>query len=274
VLFINIDLSQIEGLVDIQEGVDRIADTAAESLAGMVHARVTELANEKLHTRREMFIEGLKSTRVSEGLYIISLDAKVRWIDDGQPAHSMLDKLLNGPKAKTDNEGNKYAIVPFNHGPRNGPDSTPVTPAAGDLISTVKKAMQKANIPFGKIEMDAAGKPKLGKLHSFSINNKPKKVANSPGQGKGPIGSVRQGPTGIPLLQGINVYQSKRDDGSIKRSVMTFRVATEKHGSQSRWEHPGNAALNMMEDAAKWALETWEKEMSPAILNKILMEIG
>jgi len=272
VLFVNIDVSALVELLDIQRALNSVAQGSARDLAMMIKTKATELAAQKLKTRRQLFVDGLKMAKVTEDVWVVSLDAKVRWIDDGQPRHNMLDNLLKSKKAKRAADGSRYLVVPFDHGPGKGPAAT--TPAQQDLISTIKAEMKERGIPFGKIETDAAGQARLGKLHSFDITKAPIKSIQGPGQGKGPVGSVKQGPTGIPLLQGVTVYQNKDAKGRVKKQIVTYRIASSKHEGQGRWEHPGNNAINIMEDATKWAMQEWEKEIAPALLNKVMIELG
>lgn len=258
--------------MNVKDAIKSATDGAARDLAAMTQGKIAELAAQKLHSRREMFVQGLKTVQVSDDLWIVSLDARVRWIDDGQPAHNMLDALLASPKAKRAKDGSKYVVIPFGHGPGAGKTST--TSAQQDLISTVKKEMKARGIPFGKIEVDSQGQAKMGKLHSFDITKAPVKSIDGPGQGHGPKGHVKQGPTGIPFLQGVQVYQNKDAKGKPRRQILTFRVASSKHRDQSRWEHPGNAPANLMEEGMKWAMETWEKEVAPALVSKISMDMS
>jgi hypothetical protein len=271
-LFVNLDLGDLAGLTNLDEGIKKVQRDAARDLAAMTKAKLIELGNEKLHSRRQMFIDGLHMKEDEDGVFIVSLDAKVRWIDDGMPAHNMLDALLASAKAKRAADGSRYLVIPFDHSPGQG--ATKTQPAKTDLISEIKSYMKTEGIPFGKIEKDAAGLAKLGKLHSFTVGDRPLKTKDGPGMGHGPKGSVRQGPTGIPFLENVNVYQGKDSKGKVRRSIMTFRVASSKQTGQDRWNHPGTEPINMFEDAAKWAAETWDKEIAPALINKILSDLG
>lgn len=271
-LYVNIDLSELTELLNLDEGIKKVAADAARDLAAMTQAKIIELANEKLHSRRQMFVENLHMKEEEDGVFVISLAAKVRWIDDGMPAHNMLDALLSSRKAKHAKDGSRYLIIPFDHSPGLGPTKT--TPPQQDLITAIKGEMRQRGIPFGKIEKDAAGEAKLGKLHSFTLGDRPIKTKDGPGMGRGNKGDVRQGPTGIPFLENVIVRQDKTKTGKIKRSISTFRVASSKHTGADRWNHPGTAAINMMEDAMKWATDTWEKDIAPAVINKILMEVS
>ena len=141
------------------------------------------------------------------------------------------------------------------------------------LSDTLNKEMKSRFIDFVKIEKDDSGQAKLGLLHKFDIKDKPIKQTNSPGQGKGPVGQPMQGPTGIPLLQGVRVYQRKvkNKDGSesVKKEIMTFRIVSSKHKSQGRWDHPGLQAVKLMDEAYQWALKTWETAIVPQISAQI-----
>lgn len=262
--------------MNIGDGLKAATSDAARDLAKTIHARAIDLAGQKLKGRRQMYVQALDVFPADgEDVWIVSLKASARWIDDGQPKHSMLDALLASPKTKVSKkDGSKYVVVPFDQSPGQGVTTT--TPAQQDLISTIKSAMKKEGIPFGKIETDAAGVAKVGKLHSFSVTGAPLKTKQGPGQGHGPLGSVRQGPTGIPFLQNVNVYQKPdpKAKKGVKKVIMTFRIASSKHQGQGRWEHPGNEGVHILEDAAQWGLETWSKEIAPALIDRVMIEIS
>lgn len=268
---INIDLSEFADLLKLEDGLQKAGQEAARDLAAMIHGKASELAGERLNSRRQAFQQGLSYKKVDENTWLVSLDASVRWIDDGQSEHSMLEALLASPKAKRAKDGSKYVVVPFDRSPGQG--KTQVTPPETDLINVIKGEMKKRGIPFGKVETDQAGQAKVGKLHAFDIMHAPTKTKDEPGQGAGPVGDVRQGPTGIPLLQGVSVYQHQAG-GRTRRTIVTYRIASSKHASQGRWDHPGLPAAHIMEDAAAWAVETFEKEMVPAILAKVSLDIS
>ncbi len=283
---VNIDLGDLQDLLDLKDVTNKAVQDAARELTVLTHGRIVELAQSHLHSRREMFVDALTYHPLSSDVWVVNLDAKARWIDDGMPQHNMLDDLLKSPKAKFAKDGSKYLVVPFNHGPGKG--KTNSTPAQQDLVSTLKKEMKARGIPFGKIERGADGAPKVGKLHGFDVMKDPVKAQEGPGMGHGPIGAVRQGPNerqavgggpgggGTPFLQGVRVYQTKDASAKsgVKRSIMTFRIASSKHKSGGkRWEHPGNPPMNLMEDGLKWALEQWEQKIAPDILARITAKI-
>lgn len=282
----NIDLAEFKELLDVGKVSEKAVQEAAAHLTMALHGKIKELAQQKLHSRRKLFLEHFHYDQVDEDTWVVTLDAEARWIDDGSRPHDMLEDLLKSPKAKTAKDGSKYLVVPFKHGPGLGKGTT--TPAQQDLTSAVKSEMRSRGIPFGSIERDAAGAAKVGRLHSFSIDHNPQKTSHSPQQGRGPIGDVRQGPNqrqvvgggpsggGTPFLKNVSVYQTpdaSRKSG-VRRDIMTFRVASSKHRDQDRWQHPGNEAMNLMEEGLDSVLKEFQSKIAPEILAKIKTELG
>jgi hypothetical protein len=226
-----------------------------------------------------MFIEHLTVfplDKGGQGVWIVNLDKKYRWIDDGQDEHEMLEDLLKSPKAKTSKDGSRYLTVPFDHSPGKGKTGT--TPAGKTLIDTIRGELKTRGIPFGKIEKGPDGKPLLGNLHNIDITKAPVKTAEGPGQGWGPVGAVRQGQSGTPFLQGIRISQNKVKDPktgreSVKRSIMTFRVASSKQSGKGMWVHPGLEAKNMLEEGAQWAANQWERVIGAEMLAAVVKSL-
>lgn len=262
-----------------EENVKGLATKAVHDVAAATHAHIIEQANVKLHSRLKPFLDGLKIEAEDENTWVIALDKSVRWIDDGQEPHSMIEDLLTekpGSKGKvhTAKDGSRYRVIPFDHGPGKGVTST--TSAQQSLISTLKSEMKKKGIPFGKMETNSDGTTKTGLLHSFDIKHAPLKTVGygAAGQGWGPVGKVKQGPTGIPFLQGVRVYQNKVQgkDGKekIKKSIMTFRIVSSKMSGSGRWYHPGLPPENLFEDAVAWAQKEWEENAMPQLVEALL----
>lgn len=267
-IYFNLDLGPIADMIkEFRPTVDQAMKDAARDLAAQTHAHILEEVQDKLHSTRQKYLDALHMEQVEEDTWVISLDTKAMFIEEGLPPNKdMLDGLLKSTKAKTAKDGSRYIVVPFQH----NKGQTAQTPAAKNLTDTVKAEMKKRKIPYGKLEMDSAGKPKTGLLHSFDIMKQPLKTAEGAGQGRGPIGSVKQGPTGIPLLQGIRVYQTATKDKAgkekVTKSIMTFRIASSKHKGQGRWIHPGLEAKRFFDEAAAWALKEFEERIRDQVL--------
>lgn len=273
--FVNVDMSEILQLLQVPQAVRKEAQQAGNNLVKQTQNHIHEQARKKLHSRLQMFIDGVTTFQEDENTWIINLDASVRWIDEGMEAHNMLDDLLGSKKVKRTADGSEYVVIPFKH--NKGP--TQQTPAQKTLTDTIKAEMKSAGVPYGKIVKNSDGSPKLGLVHKMDITQLPLKAFDGPGQGKGPIGDVMQGPTGIPLLKGVQVYQRKKTDKQgnevIQRDIMTFRIASSKHrGQAGRWDYPGVPATNIFEEATKWAKDQWEKVISPQLMANIVAKIG
>jgi hypothetical protein len=83
---------------------------------GETRARSLELANEKLHSRRGMFIDALSHFQVDENTWVVNLDKSARWIDDGMPEHNMLENRCSRARRRRSRQGrHHYVVVPFQH---------------------------------------------------------------------------------------------------------------------------------------------------------------
>jgi hypothetical protein len=270
-IFVNIDLEPIISMSQNFDGaVKKAMSDAARDLALQTHSHILENVQEKLHSTRQKFVDALSYHQVDQDTWVIELAKEAMFIEEGLPPNTdMLDGLLKSSKAKTAKDGSRFIIVPF----EQNKGKTSQTPAQTSLTDTIKQEMKSRKIPYGGLEKDDLGRTKTGLIRSFDIMKNPVKTAQGPGQGHGPIGAVRQGPTGIPYLQGVRVYQTpvKTPEGktSFKKSIMTFRVASSKMAGKGRWIHPGLEAKRFLDEAAHWALREFEERIKDQILIEV-----
>jgi len=231
---------------------------------------IVEEVQKKLHSSRQKYLDNLHMEQVDQDTWTIVLDPPAMWIEEGLDEHEMIDDLLKSDKARMTKSGAKVLSVPFEHA-KGAAESTP---AQRDLTETVKKEMKSRGIPYGGLEMDEGGKPKTGLLHSFDVMSAPLKTSDGAGQGAGPVGSVRQGSTGIPFLQGVRVYQKpiKGKDGSVsvKKSIVTFRTVSSAQKGTGKWMYPGLEGKNFFDEAAEWA----QKEFEDRIRDRIIVTVA
>lgn len=270
----NVDIRPISEMVNRAESeLLPSVSRAVGDLSMQTHAHILEKVQNSLHSSREIYVNALHYTAVNENTYVISLDRPAWWIEDGiQQGTEMIDWLLrqanpNAKPPKTAKDGSQYRIIPFLH--NKGPTSQ--TPTQQELKETIRKELRSRGIPYGNLELDPTGKPKLGKLHSFNIMDKPLKTHHGVGQGWGDIGKPRVGATGIPFLQGVNIYQTeyktKQGETKVQKQIMTFRVVSSKHKGTGRWVHPGFEAKEFLKEGLEWAKQEWETKYMPQILN-------
>lgn len=247
-LKVKLDLDKIANqFKELAYEVKQDLEKGVGSLAAMTHAKVAEMANQELHSSRKDFQESLGFEEVAPGVWIVSVDEKGLWVEEGiEPNTDMKEGLLrNG--AKTSKDGNKYKSIPFDHG--KAPSQ--MTPYAQNLVSKIKYVLKKEGIPFKKIEKTPNGNPRLGKLHKLDIDSMP------------PTSRANTG-----ALQGLTIYQSKTATGNVRRDIMTFRTVSSGPKSQGKWIHPGLKAKHFLERAEEWALKEWEEKILPEILKK------
>jgi hypothetical protein len=271
----NVDVSAISNMVNRAETELLPAVTeAVKGLSFQTHAHILEKVQTSLHSSRETYVDSLHYTALSDNTFLIALDRKAWWIEDGiQPGTEMVDYLLrqadpSSKPPKMSKSGALYRVIPFLHS--KGPTSQ--TPYQQELKETIRKELSNRGIPYAKLELDASGKPKIGKLHSFDIMNKPTKTHHGVGQGWGDIGKPRVGATGIPFLQGVTIYQNeyktKQGETKVQRQIMTFRVVSSKHKGTGRWVHPGFEGKDFLKDGFEWAKQEWDTKIVPEILNQ------
>ena len=287
---LHLDVSDLLKLDDsFRPAMDKAMKRAAETLAAQVHAHIVENVQQKLRSTRETYLDHLGFHQVDSNTWVVDLMPGALFIEEGMESHSMVDDLLDDSprpgtkkkdrgtakgKTKTAADGSRYRVIPFEHNIAK----TRQTQAATDLTNTIKSELKKMGAPsIGKLETDSAGKPKLGLVRSFDIMTRPVKTAEGPGQGHGPVGVVKQGPTSIPFLQGVRIYQREFQDrsgkSSVKKSIVTFRVVSSKHKAENRWVHPGLEARKFMDEAAIWAVSQWEEKIKNEVLGLLAEEL-
>lgn len=291
---IHFDLSALVRFDEaLKPALEAAAKQAAQTLTAQTHAHIVEQVQARNRSTREKYLDNLSFHQVNETTWVVNLAPGAMFIEEGLPPNfDMIDSLLDDsprpwanakgmggkagmPKGRTKlaKDGSRYRVIPFEH--NTAP--TKQTPAQTDLTNTIKTEMKKQGAPWGKLEHDSGGKPLLGLVRKFDIMSKPTKALNGPGQGKGPIGAVRQGPTGIPFLQGVRVYQrevmDKQGKKNVKKFVMTFRIVSSKHKAQGRWVHPGLEGRKFFDEAFDWALKQWEDKIAPELADDILARL-
>ena len=251
-LKVNIDISALtQYLENFAKEVSIDLKKSIKALAVETHAHIKEDAQNKLHSFREKYLENLSPPeQIDDYLWVITLNPQAGWIEEGRPEpYDMKPGLLKDGKMFKD--GHRYRVVPMNQAKmpsEMGPKKEAYEKA---MVGLVKQELRKRNIPYKKLEIDSkTGSPRIGKLHSFDIDS------NVPGKGN------------TPQLHGLNIYQTKQKDGSVKRSITTFRTVTDKDDQKDKWIHPSVEAKDFFPKAKEWAEKEWESKILPTILDK------
>lgn len=256
-LKINIDVSSLAAqFKELAIEAEREITKAVAGLAAMTHARVAEQAAQKLKSSLKDFQDNLGFEEVQPGIWVVSIDQPAMWIEEGiEPGHDMKPDLLKN--AEVSPNGKRHRVIPFNHSAaptsRNANADRIVQELKSGLNAINKQRKQadpkSGNISITKIEKNADGSPRVGKLHEFDIpSDKPTANAKH------------------PALKGVTIYQSKSGStGNIRRDVLTFRTVSDGSDPNS-WIHPGYKANHFLDDAEVWALNEWENKILPDLL--------
>ena len=243
----------------------------AESLAIQTHAKVLELASQELKGYHlEQYIgrngENVTWKKATDNLWIVALDPKAAYIEDGSEPRPMAtdDWLLKN--AKTSKTGDKYKVIPMPQA--KGGKSLSGTNAA--LNSMAKKVIRDSKTSMRTIERDASGAPKIGIVKKLNPQA-PMTQAQAPSlfsRPRTPDEAAKSGlkaHQGIFKLQGLVIAQKAGNNGKVKKEALTFRVVSSKHSAENRWVYPRVPAANIFQKTNDWML----KEAWPAILKSI-----
>ena len=252
-------------LENLQKEVGQICKKASASFAKLTWDELNHIASRKLKTRLHIWNEAVSIAPEGDFTWVIKLDPKHAWLNDGYPTHSMLGGLLSSKKAKTAKDGSRYLIIPFlNTAGKSGP--TYKTPSQQDIVTNVKSALKKAKTSFSAMDkLPGSNMPVPGRIKNLNVKT-PLKTHEGGGQGHGKIGEVRVGNTGIPFMERASILQHYVK-GKVERSVGTFRVASSKHMGTGKWIAPAMKATRIFEEAYAWAQREMVSNIIPG-LNK------
>lgn len=269
---INIDFSEVLSLDGLEADLNRLAQKAGQDMAKSIHAKLVELANKELgEGRRDKYIAAINSSQAGENEWLVSLDSSAEWIEDGHAAFNLIKSMLSSPKAKHGKEG-PYMDVPFEQNKKAMSSMSPQQQALWGAIKSEVNNFKKLGSDLGNPGpvMGKDGNPKQGYIGSFNVSTKPNST-NAVPIGKGPKGSVAQGASGTPLLQGVRVYQqtvkTKSGKSKTQKMYVTFRRVSGK-SKPPAWDHPGIEGVNLFDKAADWAQQELDQKLDK-ILNKI-----
>jgi hypothetical protein len=158
----------------------------------------------------------------------------------------MTEDLLR-KNAKIAKDGSRYKAIPFDH----GKPSSQTSVNTSMLVNQIKAELKARNIPYKKIEYNADGSPRIGRLHTIRGINSPK-----------PSERASHG-----VLEGLTIYQRKLPSGKVRRDIMTFRTVSSKMKG-SKWIHPGIEPKKFMDEALEWAEKVFNDEILPSILDR------
>lgn len=234
---------------DVLENLKKDVKAAAEKLGKSAYKEAQKISKEKLPgSLNSIYQENLYIEQISENITVIGIREEALWIEEGRKS-GFMHELLQGPNVKTSKEGNKYRVIPFNHDTSKKASSG----SGSELVAELKTFLKSKSQPYSKtrnLATDSQGSPRIGKIASYSIKDMGKKGVSK-------------------NLQGLSVYQNKNEKtGKVERNIMTFRVISEKHKSEGKWNHPGRPAEKILEQTFEFVQKSWQQEILPVLKEK------
>lgn len=259
---VNLDVSALtQYLENFAKEITKDLKQSIHALATGAHNHIKKDAQKNLHSFRQQYLDNLSPPeKIDDFLWVITLNEKAEWIETGRPQpYDMKIGLLK--KGKLSKDGVLYRVVPMNQGKAPTEMSSGNKEDEQEMVNKVRAELKKKGIPYKKLEVDSHGSPRHGgfdangnpiplRLHTLNIDS------HIPGKGVS------------PQLHGINIYQTKHKDGSVKRSITTFRTVTSSEDQQDKWIHPPVEARNFFEKAKVWAEQEFETIILPALMEK------
>jgi hypothetical protein len=239
--------------------VEADINSAMRELATLTRAQIAmeaQRGDDKLNSTQHIYMEALSDVDDSApGLYVITLDEKAMWIEEGLTAHDMKPDLL---------QGKTHRVIPFKYDTK----PTQTQPSTMLLVDAIKRKLKSEKIPYKNIEYNQDGSPKLGKLHDlkWGVNLRDQRKDGTMG---GNIGMKIPGKGNTPRLQGLSIYQQiDKNTGNVRRDILTFRTVSAGPASDGKWLHPGLKAKKYMDKAMEEAIRQWEEKILPGIVDK------
>jgi hypothetical protein len=264
----NISVNADEIAQKIGQTADVISDRlerATKNLSLQARDYIQSKAEEKLNEyQKTQYLEHLYWKEISPGIWVVELDPKVAYLEDGRPARSMATEywLLKPGKTKTAKDGSKYRAIPFTRSAKpniaklSGPEKT--------LGQMIKAELSHRKLGGNKIIKDDLGNPKLGVVakldipdpgHGFpGLHSRPRSAADAALSGLKPH-------SGVFYLKNAVLIQREIKRGkktSIKKEVVVFRTVSSKHFLEGRWMAPEIKGLNAFPDAVDWSKKQLE----------------
>ena len=295
-----VDLDQAAGLLrrTRDEVEDKIVD-GVEMLSIAAHGFIVNLANQRWADddfKRQYYLgmgqygkdatrqstrdpridqtaKNLTWNKIADGIWIVELDERAQWLEEGREETFMGDWLLKpGAKGvKRAKDGSLYRSIPFKQ-TEGKKDAQGAKPFFAELIRKQAKAQK---LSLTKIESNPDGSPKLGVLHSLDVKpslsqkqapglySKPRSLEDAATTGLKPH-------SGIFKLEGAVIVQREKKnsrgevmkgkDGKAKisRETVVFRTISSKHKMEHRWFYPRVEPFNGFAQAHEWANKQWE----------------
>lgn len=254
----------LERLKNTESDVHKVLAYAARELSINARDFIIQKAQKELKGfQRTQFLgengSHVKWEQISDKIYVVHLDPKAQWIEEGREPTSMATDKWLLKNAKISKDGKRYKVIPITH------KSGGVDKGSTELADLINKALKREGINMQEIETDGKGKPKLGVVQKVTVEA-PTQNAKNASLFSMPRSAATAKDLGLKqhggIFHGQNLLITQRKDektGKIKKEAMTFRVVHEDHAKEGRWMYPAVQPFNSMEAAFRNAEQEWDR---------------
>lgn len=233
----------------IKKNIEEDLKKAIKALGASAYKHAEDLAQTKIKGKlSDIYKSNLKIENPSENVVIIELKEEALWIEKGRKS-GFMEELLNS-KSKVSKDGNRYRVIPI----KNSSNAGSTKSVGEDLVGDLKTFLKSQGIRTSKtkqLETDEKGSPRIGKINSFDL----KKMRDKKGLSED--------------IKSVSVFQNKNQKtGKVERSIVAFRVISDKHKTSGKWVHPGTPPARILEDTFKWIEQQWQTQIFPALKEK------
>jgi len=234
---------------NLESGILEQVEMAVGGIARAAKNHWVSLAQDRLHTSRETYVQGLRQAesfnrKTVSGTSVYEIALVGRMPNNHEFGMASFDMKavrpgwLGGGKARTAKDGHKFIIIPFSHSTSDGPRQNYTGKAAGVMTSDgdLKKHLRASVKKYGLDRMMRAASGRVV---------------------EGPVAKIpTKAPSVHPYLQGM-VRIQKGKSGFTKAGqrgesqLKTFRIMSENSDPGS-WHHPGLNAANLLPEVEKY----------------------
>jgi hypothetical protein len=241
---------------DYVEGLRRGIDKFAGMLPILTEQHIRKLANERLNTTKDVFLDAVKTT-MEDYILVVELDADdwlANAVESGADPFNMKETHLKSSKARLSKPKKggisyRYMRIPIG---KQKDDKGGSTDKSQNLQKKINEVMQKPNLGIKRLKVMMDG----------SVYESQKVLTSDPD-----LGGLYQ----VRKYGGSEEFHSAKSKP--RWNLVMFRTISENPLSKSQWNHPGIKPANIFKDTQAWLNANVDEMMETFIQNE-LSKIG
>ena len=219
-VILDIDIKQaLKNLEQIEKDIMATLNDGIRSVADATYSYAQKLANSRLNTSKNIYLDNLHLTEVAKDFYLIYINenSKAPMFEEGFNSYNMRASILNS-KSKISQKGHRYKDIPFNI---NIQKKKSTSPRINDIRSAVKQVIKDKELL------------KNAKQYTRIVNGQKAKITRFQG------------------LKNKNIEGLTRVKVGNRAKYFLFRRISENPKTPNfnqKWNHTGFAGINIFEN--------------------------